>query len=101
MQRFSRQNWSASHCRKRARPGRKAGRRAFRLARFGRWAAPGGGRGSPTGVSCARALVRSGGAGGAGDRETGVREAGFPPVGATTPALRLRVSARRPVGSGH
>lgn len=29
MQHFSRQNWLASHCRKRARPCRKAGKRAF------------------------------------------------------------------------
>lgn len=29
MQHFSRQNWLASHCRKGARPCRKAGKRAF------------------------------------------------------------------------
>lgn len=40
MLRFSRQNWMASRCRKRARLCRKARRRAFRFAKLGSSAAP-------------------------------------------------------------
>lgn len=42
MQRFSRQNWRASHCRKDARPCRKAGRRAFPFPSLGRVPGPAG-----------------------------------------------------------
>lgn len=113
MLRFSRQNWMASRCRKRARLCRKARRRAFRFAKLGSSAAPPeAGAAAPqvrlrpgfSGVCCGagrrcrlpnaplRKLSAPQRVGDPETREASVRGAGCPPVGAATPVLRLRAS---------